>query len=70
MRIKAAIHKHVYIRGGFKGGGAQGARAPLLTEILLLAAIIRNTLIEQSPTLMKQSLTNTGFLIMPMLNFQ
>jgi len=31
---------------------------------------IRNTLIEQSPTLIKQLLTNTGFLIMPMLNFQ
>ena len=51
--------------------GAQGARAPppLHPQIPLLVAKIRNTLIEQSPTLIKQSLTNTGFVIMSMLNF-
>ena len=62
-----------HYRGEFKGR-AQGGRAlpnpPPDPQIPLLAAKIRNTLIEQSPTLIKQSLTNTRFVIMPMLNFQ
>ena len=58
----------IYYRGGFKGGH-RGHVPPLHPQIPLTAKI-RNTLIEQSPTLIKQSLTNTGFVIMFMLNFQ
>ena len=71
MHAHAHIHTrmHAHTRGGFKGG-TWPPPTPLHPQIPLLTAKIRNTLIEQSPTLIKQSLTNTGFVIMPMLNFQ
>jgi len=62
------------IQGGCTGGTCPPIPFPMqsifLPRLPLLAEIDRNTLIEQSLTLIKHLPTNTEFVIMFMLNFK